>query len=96
MGEKAIWLDIARVCGRIFTSHRRGEEKYTNLALMHSCIGLISHSTSCTFAESSLVSATYDPNYYCCSNKCSSNDSNNDDYNNKSDVSMIAKSICSP
>ena len=23
MGEKAIWLDIARVCGRIFTSRRR-------------------------------------------------------------------------
>ena len=23
MGEKAIWVDIARVCGCIFTNHRR-------------------------------------------------------------------------
>ena len=41
MGEKAMWLDIARVCGRIFTSRRRVKIQHKSAISSHiafSCI----------------------------------------------------------
>ena len=35
MGEKAIWLDIARVCGRIFTSRRRVKIQHKSAISSH-------------------------------------------------------------
>ena len=35
MGEKAIWLDIARVCGRIFTSRRQVKIQHKSAISSH-------------------------------------------------------------
>ena len=35
MGERAIWLDIARVCGRIFTSRRRVKIQHKSAISSH-------------------------------------------------------------
>ena len=47
MGEKAIWLDIARVCGRIFTSRRQ-------VKIQHEC-GMVISSHICTSGNNYLA-----------------------------------------
>ena len=44
MGEKVIWLDIAQVCGRIFTSHRQVKIQHKSAISSH--ITFLTHQLS--------------------------------------------------